>query len=963
MADIRCSNCGKDNPDFLDVCQFCQTPLQPEALHIGDSPTKKNTGELEGILPAWLQDARKQGRESSDAEDAMETEISSKVKKDAAPDLLAGLANQSSDDDEVPDWLAGLNPVEEKKSSVSPASKDLSPSDFFAQFEQDSSQPATPAVEPMQEETPSWLGNETPASEQKDELGDWLSRTSDQPSDLSPFDFGSLQNDEEKPPAQEPKQEEPEDLSWLHTLEASSKQPEPSNPQTDMGWASSFDSQPLNQSSDSQEDLGWLNNLGGMSLPASDTPASSTAPSPAQGEDMDWLNNLGGETAPTFDIPASSKPVPSQGEDLSWLKNLGGDAGSSDEPETPTLLPSSSQQDLSWLQDFGDDTAPAKPASVQPESTQDDMSWLKEFGGAQAPAFEEKAPSQPVSSQDDLGWLNNLGAETTEPTSAQPVSQQNDMDWLSNLGGTSVTNEAPTIQPFPDQNSMGWLNDQEEQQKTSPDQSVSPFSSQTGPLAGITDDMNPDWLQSATEEPSMPAPGAVSMDWFKSQDEQPSLSTPEPASAQPNIPPSNNAISSISSQDVDSMFSVEMPDWLSQRPVESGESPSQPVATSTPGNESLAPVELPSWVQAMRPVEAALSEATADTTGQMTEKEGPLAGFSGLIPSAPIGSSRRPKAISLKLLATEEQQSNAVLLEQIIASETITHAIKSSTGVAPQKILRGALTLLFLSVLGIVIGLNSQFMRIGVPFNARELSDLIATIPDGSPVLVVMDYQPSLVGELEAASGPLLDQMALSRHAQFTFLSTSPNGSALVEHLMSNTKISRPATDNDGGLGYQLGIQYFNIGYLPGDSVGILEFVENPKMTISSVNVDAFSQFHAVVLLTDHAEAGRVWVEQLEYAKQNDPALASQILLVVSSAQSGPLLEPYVSSGQVNAMINGLSEAAGYEYVNTTRPGIARSYWDAFGVGLMMAVLLILVGSLWSLVTGIRARRAETGQG
>src|SRR5690349_7872200 len=27
MAIIRCPSCGKPNPDFLDVCQYCETPL------------------------------------------------------------------------------------------------------------------------------------------------------------------------------------------------------------------------------------------------------------------------------------------------------------------------------------------------------------------------------------------------------------------------------------------------------------------------------------------------------------------------------------------------------------------------------------------------------------------------------------------------------------------------------------------------------------------------------------------------------------------------------------------------------------------------------------------------------------------------------------------------------------------------------------------------------------------------
>ncbi len=68
MAVIRCPNCGKENPDFLDVCQFCQAPLSP-GLRIGDKPTKKNTGELEPVLPDWLRDIRQQARDLAE-EDA-----------------------------------------------------------------------------------------------------------------------------------------------------------------------------------------------------------------------------------------------------------------------------------------------------------------------------------------------------------------------------------------------------------------------------------------------------------------------------------------------------------------------------------------------------------------------------------------------------------------------------------------------------------------------------------------------------------------------------------------------------------------------------------------------------------------------------------------------------------------------------------------------------------------------------
>ena len=112
MAVILCPNCGKENPDSLSVCQYCQTPLVPgSSMRIGDKPTKKNTGELETVLPDWLRDVRQQARDSAEQE-ASEAATMPKIKKEEPPDLLAGLASQSSksEDEDLPDWLASLAP-------------------------------------------------------------------------------------------------------------------------------------------------------------------------------------------------------------------------------------------------------------------------------------------------------------------------------------------------------------------------------------------------------------------------------------------------------------------------------------------------------------------------------------------------------------------------------------------------------------------------------------------------------------------------------------------------------------------------------------------------------------------------------------------------------------------------------------------------------------------------------------
>src|SRR6266498_1411732 len=251
MADIRCPHCGKTNPDFLDVCQFCQTPLKSESmLHIGENPTKKNTGELETVLPEWLRDVRQQARASAE-EEAAQTVAHSKVQKDEAPDLLAGLASQAGNtNDDIPDWLASINPVATPKPS-GPSTPEPE-TDFFAQFNTSEST-STSANKPIQEDTPSWTGDVTGQSQpslEKDELSDWFSQASEQADQPVQFEPGATQDDMSwmsnfgSSPAstQEPSPKEEEDLSWLRNLEASAKQTgDLPTPKQDTSWMANFE--------------------------------------------------------------------------------------------------------------------------------------------------------------------------------------------------------------------------------------------------------------------------------------------------------------------------------------------------------------------------------------------------------------------------------------------------------------------------------------------------------------------------------------------------------------------------------------------------------------------------------------------------------------------------------------------------------------------------------------------------
>jgi len=1037
MSEIICSNCGKENPDFFDNCQFCQEPLRSEStLQPGENPAEMDTGELEPILPDWLQDARQQSRDSGDA-DSFSPETKPRIQTNEPLDLLAGLAAQDdSDEDEVPDWLASINPVKEGKSETTSSDQEEEPSDFFSQFSQAESQPDTPQMSDADQgdSGASLIGGLEPQSEpQTDELGSWFSQTSDESSETGTSDLGASETEDnswmnnlgapESSVSETPAEKESEDLSWLHDLEAVAKETgdlsspqvdadsdfapvqsesvgedldwlndlggapiesnveisssQPESPQDDSDWlknlgdestASTVETSP-SQPESSQDDLGWMANLGTDQPSTTDEPAS--VQSESSQDDLSWMANLGGSETDASDESAYSEAGSSQ-EDLSWMANLGSSETEASDDAVP-LQSESSQDDLSWMANLGADqpSTSDEPLPSQLGSSQEDLSWMANLGGSETEASDEAVPLQSESSQDDLSWMANLGTDqpstSDEPVPSQSGSSQEDLSWMANLGSseTEASDEAVPAQLESSQDDLSWMADLGAEQNDSAAEAEATQLTPPGtaPLdENAGHDSTPDWLKSAMEEPSMPAPGDLSMDWFTDNEEavkaeevpvtqeisdfqMDDASAPtqdEPASVFSNLDLPLDDNSETSSQDIDALFNIDMPDIESQEDSIQSETGD----TLAVGDETLAPVELPSWVQAMRPVDSAIDETSyTDDEEQEPESEGPLAGFSGVIPSAPIGSSLRPKAFSLKLQVSEEQQAGASLIEQIIASEAAVHPSKPTTGVASQRILRRALSGLFLVVLSLVLGFGWQKFDILAPEKVSELSRLVATIPDEAPVLLIVDYEPAVAGEMVAATGPVLDQLAQSRQSEFTFISMSPNGSAMVEHLMLNTKVS--------SLGYAAGEQYLNKGFLPGGSAGVLGFI----------NDSAFSNFEAVVLLTDNAESGRVWIEQLQVAKQARPEIAFKPLIVVSSAQAGPMLEPYVSSGQVNVMINGLSDAAKYEYVNQSRPGIARTYWDSFGVGLLLAVLSIVVGGVWNLLTGIRERRAEAEQG
>lgn len=704
-------------------------------------------------------------------------------------------------------------------------------------------------------------------------------------------------------------------------------------------------------------------------------------------EKPDWLAGLRSETEDE-EIPEWLSGIRSKIHDqpgASIEENLPG-IGQKEtqelQPDAPaveeTILPAEIPD---WLSDEKSEAsaAPAEEGAAAPgEELQD---WLAKL---EADGQEGETPASPPAAESE--WMTRLKEETTGPENASQGLQAETPEWLNNLpsetepaaGGipdwldrkqpepTATTGEGEP--PSAASETPDWLSQlQVESARGSELPSAKPF--ETGSLSSSPEE-TPDWLSSLQAEASQESPReSFEVDPVPMKDETPAEALPswltdlDKTDPDSGGPPAliQNGHAAPKSGEADGLFAMEeQPDWLSTLKPEPGEKPPVPESGAEELADSLEKPELPSWVQAMRPVESVVADAKAAPIGkdQHVEQDGPLAGLRGVLPAlASVGPIQKPPPYSIKLQVGDHQQQHAERLEQIVTHEAEPQAIRSRARLYSTRMLRWIISLVLLVVIGLTTSTGMQLVPPGSLYPPEMLAamDVIGSLGPNSPVLVVFDYQPAVSGEMEAAAAPVIDHL-LIKGARMTLLSTSPTGPALGEHFLATTQ---------AGANLQQGQGYVNLGYLPGGAVGMLDFAQNPDgaapYTTSGENawqsaplqsVQGYSDFAAVIILTDEADTGRAWIEQTASRLNGKP------MLMVISAQAEPMIRPYYESDQIQGLVTGLAGGKAYENA-TQRPGPGSTYWSSFSAAMLAAEIMIVGGASWNAVGVWLERRRE----
>jgi hypothetical protein len=406
-----------------------------------------------------------------------------------------------------------------------------------------------------------------------------------------------------------------------------------------------------------------------------------------------------------------------------------------------------------------------------------------------------------------------------------------------------------------------------------------------------------------------------------------------------------------------------LPVWLTK----AREAEEQEQAESVEEQAELKPSELPSWLQAMRPVGlvAAGNALASEKEPLQVEGAGPLAGLRGALPAEPdVSHVQKPPVYSIKMQVSDTQQLQAELLRGLVEGEGQPQALRGRPAISSQEFIRLfiAVLLIFPLLFAVLTG-TPQFDLPAPSPEVDAAGKQIDALPAGAPVLLAVDYQPGFSGEMDAVAVPVVQQL-FERGAYLALVSTLSTGPAQAEHLLAQARSA-------SGASLQSQANSTNLGYIPGGATGLLAFAQAPRDTLptnlrgeaawaagSLQGVDMLDQFALVIVATENPDIARYWIEQVQ------PQLGTTPLVMLLSAQVEPMVWPYyhANPAQVQGMVSGLAGAAAYQ-VRSVQAGAATQYWSPYSLGVWIAALLMMLGGIAYLALAQIARQKEKAGG
>jgi hypothetical protein len=963
MDEVRCPMCSKKNPADAESCEFCGARIKPLIIR---QPPENAPSIEERIVPSRMEQPEEKPQEPEPAEKQLpqETDWLSRMRlgvedkdedefelsedevgpKRGETDLLGRFRDLGISDDKVEQSLDGVSIEEESevpKEFELETAPDAKPSLDLDRILPESEaekdiEPFLPDERLLQDLT---LDLEAEGEQEEPHVPDWLAR------------IRAREVAEEEKEAEKPKPPEPPkrtgDTDWLSGLR-------------DVSFTDEEEELP-----DSLDEL--LNSDVSPELKKTLEPLISDAPtkeeppsgdvdeeiSEAQASIEDLFSELDlfeeedeisvGEPALEFGSP------PPVEDDLSDLEDLFEDLELPEHEEGQGLFdddffaqpetPSAKEVDKLFSEGFFADVE--DKAGEELETAEEDL-----FGDMEEGLVEKDEPLLDADFFADLGIEiaeSDREVRRDEPVSdiAKPpeVVPTREMDFEEDL--QSEPFGIPDLAPGSDLLARdSFIDELDKEEVTSPlERTLEEIPSERSPLSDLLGDFSPSWMDDTISEGGgdLPHVPALILD-----DEMPPLD---------------------SSAGEGDLASMEIPDWLQDL----GRDVEEELIDQEDDIPILVKATLPPWLEAMRPIETFRAtheiELELEEEEEIIEAAGPLAGLKGVLLAEPVVAMPRTSITAISALdITDRDLNQADILQRMVEEEEREEGEYAAKRVQV-PVLRWVCAALL--VLAVIIPSVLGGPTFGSPTRApRDLSpflDLIRTIPVEKPVLLVFDYEPSYSAEMDAVAGALVENLFARSQAVVT-LSTKPSGPMLADRMLRRVgKIHQAANGED----------YLHLGYLSGGPAAVQLLVGSSlEASVQGFNlpeefegndvwdspiltgIDQLSDFAMVAVITSAADGARIWAEQVS------PQLGSIPMVMVLSAGAEPIIRPYFEAEdhQVDGILSGLPSAMIYEERVIGFQADAAQRWDGYGMGLLVAVMILLSGTGYSITSWIVER-------